>query len=106
MESVVLVRHGFAVSNRDGVASCAVPGGSLMPEGIAQAKEPKSISFSSPSVTVGTSRPSSNKASVSRVRASSLEMPSASQPRLKRRFLSPCTSIGVGSTPRKRSTRS
>jgi broad specificity phosphatase PhoE len=39
MESAVLVRHGFAVSNRDGVASCAVPGGSLMPEGIAQAKE-------------------------------------------------------------------
>ena len=39
MQSVVLVRHGFAVSNRDGVASCAVPGGSLMPQGIAQAKE-------------------------------------------------------------------
>ena len=39
MESVVLVRHGFALSNRDGVASCAVPGGGLMPEGIAQAKE-------------------------------------------------------------------
>ena len=39
MESIVLVRHGFAASNRDGVASCVVPGGGLTPKGVAQAKE-------------------------------------------------------------------
>lgn len=37
MEKLVLARHGFAVSNRDGVASCAIPGGGLTSEGVEQA---------------------------------------------------------------------
>ena len=36
MRELLLARHGFAVSNRDGVASSAVPGGGLTPEGVEQ----------------------------------------------------------------------
>ena len=35
---LVLVRHAFAGSNRDGIASCAVPGDGLTSEGVEQAR--------------------------------------------------------------------
>ena len=38
MRELLLARHGFAVSNRDGVASSTVPGGGLTPEGVEQAR--------------------------------------------------------------------
>jgi probable phosphoglycerate mutase len=38
MDTLVLARHAFAGSNRDGLASCAVPGEGLTPEGIEQAR--------------------------------------------------------------------
>jgi probable phosphoglycerate mutase len=38
VRELVLARHGFAGSNRDGLASCAVPGEGLTPEGVAQAR--------------------------------------------------------------------
>ena len=38
MRELLLARHGFAASNRDGVASSAVPGGGLTPEGVEQAR--------------------------------------------------------------------
>ena len=38
MDTLLLVRHAFAGSNRDGNASCAVPGEGLTPEGIEQAR--------------------------------------------------------------------
>jgi broad specificity phosphatase PhoE len=38
MEALLLARHGFAGSNRDGIASCEVPGEGLTPEGIEQAR--------------------------------------------------------------------
>ena len=38
MEQLLLVRHGFAGSNRDGVASSTVPGEGLTPEGVEQAR--------------------------------------------------------------------
>lgn len=38
MESLLLVRHAFAGSNRDGIASCAVPGEGLTDEGVEQAR--------------------------------------------------------------------
>lgn len=38
MRELVLARHGFAGSNRDLVASCAVPGEGLVPEGVEQAR--------------------------------------------------------------------
>ena len=38
MRELLLARHGFAVSNRDGVASSAVPGDGLTPEGVEQAR--------------------------------------------------------------------
>ena len=38
METLILVRHAFAGSNRDGNASCAVPGEGLTPDGIEQAR--------------------------------------------------------------------
>jgi probable phosphoglycerate mutase len=38
VEQLLLVRHGFAGSNRDDVASSAVPGEGLTPEGIEQAR--------------------------------------------------------------------
>ena len=38
MDTLILVRHALAGSNRDGLASCAVPGEGLIPEGIEQAK--------------------------------------------------------------------
>jgi broad specificity phosphatase PhoE len=38
MQEVLLVRHGFAGSNRDGVASCETPGEGLTPEGVEQAR--------------------------------------------------------------------
>lgn len=37
MKELLLVRHAHAVSNRDGIASCAVPGEGLTPEGVEQA---------------------------------------------------------------------
>ena len=38
MRELLLVRHGFAGSNRDGVASCTVPGEGLTAEGVEQAR--------------------------------------------------------------------
>lgn len=38
METLLLVRHGFAGSNRDDIASCAIPGEGLTPEGVEQAR--------------------------------------------------------------------
>lgn len=38
MESLVLVRHALAASNRDGVASCTPPGEGLTPAGVEQAR--------------------------------------------------------------------
>jgi len=38
MESLLLARHGFAGSNRDRIASCAVPGEGLTAEGVDQAR--------------------------------------------------------------------
>ena len=38
MESLLLARHAFAGSNRDRIASCAVPGEGLTPEGVEQAQ--------------------------------------------------------------------
>ena len=38
MEQLLLVRHGFAGSNRDDVASSTVPGEGLTPEGVEQAR--------------------------------------------------------------------
>jgi len=38
VRELLLARHGFAASNRDGVASSAVPGGGLTPEGVEQAR--------------------------------------------------------------------
>jgi broad specificity phosphatase PhoE len=38
VETLLLARHGFAGSNRDDVASCAIPGEGLTPEGVAQAR--------------------------------------------------------------------
>jgi probable phosphoglycerate mutase len=38
VESLLLVRHAFARSNRDGLASCAVPGEGLTAAGVEQAR--------------------------------------------------------------------
>ena len=38
METLLLARHGFAGSNRDGIASCAIPGEGLTGEGVEQAR--------------------------------------------------------------------
>lgn len=38
MQTLLLARHGFAGSNRDGVASCSAPGEGLAPEGVEQAR--------------------------------------------------------------------
>jgi broad specificity phosphatase PhoE len=38
MESLVLVRHAYAGSNRDGIASCAAPGEGLTHVGVEQAR--------------------------------------------------------------------
>lgn len=38
MRELILVRHGVAGSNRDGTASCVVPGEGLTPEGVEQAR--------------------------------------------------------------------
>lgn len=38
MRDLLLARHGFAGSNRDGIASCEVPGEGLTAEGIEQAR--------------------------------------------------------------------
>ena len=38
METLVLARHAAAGSNRDGLASCSVPGPGLTPEGVEQAR--------------------------------------------------------------------
>jgi broad specificity phosphatase PhoE len=38
VETLLLVRHGFAGSNRDDIASCAIPGEGLTPEGVEQAR--------------------------------------------------------------------
>jgi 2,3-bisphosphoglycerate-dependent phosphoglycerate mutase len=39
VRELLLVRHGFAGSNRDDVASCTVPGEGLTAEGVEQARE-------------------------------------------------------------------
>ena len=38
MSQLLLARHGFAASNRDGIASSAIPGDGLTPEGVEQAR--------------------------------------------------------------------
>jgi broad specificity phosphatase PhoE len=38
METLILARHGFAASNRDGIASCAIPGEGLTAEGVEQSR--------------------------------------------------------------------
>jgi broad specificity phosphatase PhoE len=38
MDTLLLVRHGLAGSNRDDIASSAIPGEGLTPEGVAQAR--------------------------------------------------------------------
>ena len=38
METLLVARHALAGSNRDGVASCTVPGEGLTPEGVQQAR--------------------------------------------------------------------
>jgi len=38
VNSLILSRHGFAGSNRAGVASCATPGEGLVPEGVEQGR--------------------------------------------------------------------
>jgi probable phosphoglycerate mutase len=38
VETLLLARHGFAGSNRDDIASCAIPGEGLTPEGVAQSR--------------------------------------------------------------------
>ena len=38
MDRLILARHALAGSNRDGLASCAVPGAGLTPAGVEQAK--------------------------------------------------------------------
>jgi broad specificity phosphatase PhoE len=38
MDTLILARHALAGSNRDGLASCGVPGAGLTPEGVEQAK--------------------------------------------------------------------
>jgi broad specificity phosphatase PhoE len=38
VQTLLLARHGLAGSNRDDVASCAIPGEGLTPEGIEQAR--------------------------------------------------------------------
>lgn len=38
MRELLLARHGFAASNRDGIASSAIPGDGLTPEGVEQAR--------------------------------------------------------------------
>jgi len=38
VETLLLARHGHAGSNRDDVASCAIPGDGLTPEGVEQAR--------------------------------------------------------------------
>jgi broad specificity phosphatase PhoE len=43
MELLLLARHGIAGSNRDRIASCAVPGEGLTPEGIEQSRSLASL---------------------------------------------------------------
>ena len=43
METVLLVRHALAGSNRDGAASCAVPGEGLTAEGVEQARRLRGV---------------------------------------------------------------
>lgn len=43
MELLLLARHAFAGSNRDRVASCAVPGEGLTPEGVEQGRRLASL---------------------------------------------------------------
>ena len=38
VDALLLARHAFAGSNRDGIASCATPGEGLTPEGVEQAR--------------------------------------------------------------------
>ena len=48
MRSLILARHGFAGSNRDGIASCAVPGEGLVPEGVEQARTLRALLAAEP----------------------------------------------------------
>ncbi len=43
METLLLVRHALAGSNRDGTASCAVPGEGLTEEGVEQARRLRAV---------------------------------------------------------------
>ena len=43
METLLLVRHALAGSNRDGAASCAVPGEGLTAEGVEQARRLRAV---------------------------------------------------------------
>jgi broad specificity phosphatase PhoE len=43
VETLIVVRHALAGSNRDKLASCAVPGEGLTPEGVEQAKALRSL---------------------------------------------------------------
>jgi broad specificity phosphatase PhoE len=52
MDTLIVVRHAVAGSNRDQLASCAVPGEGLTPEGMEQAKALRRVLASS-DVSVG-----------------------------------------------------
>jgi broad specificity phosphatase PhoE len=56
MRELLLVRHGFAGSNRDGVASCEVPGEGLTDRGIEQARALGHALASEPIAVAMTSR--------------------------------------------------
>jgi broad specificity phosphatase PhoE len=52
VERLILARHALAGSNRDGLASCAVPGEGLTPEGVEQARALRDV-LASESVSIG-----------------------------------------------------
>ncbi|MGH3135720.1 MAG: histidine phosphatase family protein [Gaiellaceae bacterium] len=54
MELLLLVRHGLAGSNRDRIASCAVPGEGLTPEGVEQGRRLATL-LSAEEIALGTS---------------------------------------------------
>ena len=54
MDLLILARHAFAGSNRDRIASCAVPGEGLTPEGVEQAQR-LAAQLSSQEISLGSS---------------------------------------------------
>ena len=54
MDLLLLARHAFAGSNRDRIASCAVPGEGLTPEGVEQAQR-LAAQLSSQEISLGSS---------------------------------------------------